>query len=106
MCSLLTAPVRYNTGEYLFDIHPPLGKLTFVLAGWLFGYDPKYCRYDYIGQVFDPKCKYMIFRYVAGTAVSTGCVVWLSLCGCGVWLCCVAVVMWLCCVAVLCGCVV
>ncbi len=69
---------RYNTGEYLFDIHPPLGKLTFVWIGKVFGYDPSPCKYDFIGQVFHADCKYMIFRYVAGNGGSHRAFVGLS----------------------------
>jgi hypothetical protein len=57
---------RYNKGEYIFDIHPPLGKLTFVAVGWLVGYDADVCNYDYIGRVYDDRCKYVLLRYTAG----------------------------------------
>lgn len=39
---------QYNAGTYLFDIHPPLGKLVFVFVGHLFGYDHRNCQYNNI----------------------------------------------------------
>jgi len=31
---------KYNAREYLFDIHPPLAKMTFALLGQILGHDP------------------------------------------------------------------
>ena len=31
---------RYFTGEYFFDIHPPLGKMLIALAAWIGGFEP------------------------------------------------------------------
>lgn len=57
---------KYNTGNYFFDIHPPLGKLTFFWIGQLTGYDPSVCKYDSIHLEYDEKCQYMTFRIIAG----------------------------------------
>jgi len=35
---------QYHAGTYLFDIHPPLGKLVFYWVGKLTGYDYTKCR--------------------------------------------------------------
>ena len=60
-------------GSYVFDIHPPLGKMTFALFGWLLNYDPTVCDYDDIGTVYDPlHCKYYILR---GVSAMFGCAV-------------------------------
>lgn len=32
-------------GTYLFDIHPPLGKLVLYYVSLLFGYDAAVCGY-------------------------------------------------------------
>ena len=63
---------KYLRGKYLFDIHPPLGKLTFVLFAWLFDYDPDTCSYDNIHDHYSPRCKFMILRVVAGAWGSGG----------------------------------
>lgn len=44
----------YAAGRYLFDIHPPLGKLLLYGAGWLGGYVPAPVGYkfDRIGKDF------------------------------------------------------
>ena len=41
----------YFTGEYFFDIHPPLGKLIIALAGWMGGFQPGFTFKD-IGQAY------------------------------------------------------
>ena len=41
---------HYLRGSYVFDIHPPLGKMTFALLGWLVGYDSSVCEYEDIGS--------------------------------------------------------
>ncbi len=59
---------HYMRGSYVFDIHPPLGKMTFAGLGWLLGYDYVPCNYQNIGTVYDPvKCKYYILRGVSAT---------------------------------------
>ena len=56
----------YFTGHHYFDIHPPLGKLTFALAGKLLGYNASACAYPSIGAVYAPECNYILLRYVSG----------------------------------------
>jgi hypothetical protein len=56
---------QYNAGTYLFDIHPPLGKLVLVFAGWLFGYDHTKCQYNNIQDHYNPECKYLVLRSTA-----------------------------------------
>lgn len=53
---------QYHAGTYLFDIHPPLGKLVFYWVGLLTGYDYKECSYANITDVYGPKCKFMVLR--------------------------------------------
>lgn len=36
---------QYHMGTYLFDIHPPLGKLVLYYVSLLFGYDAAVCGY-------------------------------------------------------------
>lgn len=43
---------QYIKGTYLFDIHPPLGKLTLVAVAKFFGYDPIDFSFSSIGQSF------------------------------------------------------
>lgn len=43
---------QYIQGKYLFDIHPPLGKLTLVLIAKIFGYEPIDFAFNSIGQSF------------------------------------------------------
>jgi dolichyl-phosphate-mannose-protein mannosyltransferase len=64
---------HYLRGSYVFDIHPPLGKMTFALVGWLTGYDQAACDYQDIGTVYDPEnCQYYILR---GVSATFGCMV-------------------------------
>jgi hypothetical protein len=35
---------QYTAGTYLFDIHPPLGKLVFWAVGWFVGFDHTACK--------------------------------------------------------------
>jgi dolichyl-phosphate-mannose-protein mannosyltransferase len=41
----------YFKGEIFFDIHPPLGKLMYVFAGWLVGFEPGFA-FDHIGEAY------------------------------------------------------
>jgi dolichyl-phosphate-mannose-protein mannosyltransferase len=88
-CSLLRAPThprplphrqthfgrftgQYHAGTYLFDIHPPLGKLVFWAVGKATGYDHTKCAYVNIGDAYGPECHFMTLRAVAaafGTAI-------------------------------------
>lgn len=57
---------QYNKGTYLFDIHPPMGKLTLYFTGVLFGYDADHCSYDSIHKPYDRKlCKFLPLRIMA-----------------------------------------
>ena len=53
----------YFTGQYFFDIHPPLGKMLMAAGGWIAGYDPGF-SYETIGQPFGDT-KYLPLRSVA-----------------------------------------
>ena len=41
----------YFTGEYFFDIHPPLGKMLIAVAGWIGGYQPGF-GFEVIGRPY------------------------------------------------------
>ena len=56
---------QYSKGEFLFDIHPPLGKLVFYAVSLLVGYDPAVCSYDGIQQQYAPECKFLALRATA-----------------------------------------
>jgi hypothetical protein len=59
---------HYLRGSYVFDIHPPLGKMTFAFFAWLTGYDQAACDYQNIGTVYDPNnCMYYVLRSVSAT---------------------------------------
>jgi dolichyl-phosphate-mannose--protein O-mannosyl transferase len=65
---------QYHAGTYLFDIHPPLGKIVFWFITSLTGYDHKQCNYKDIGNVYGPQCIYIYMRstsalYSSATAV-------------------------------------
>jgi len=53
----------YFTGEYFFDIHPPLGKLLLALGAYLHGYNASF-SYDQIGAEYPDK-SYVGARTVA-----------------------------------------
>ncbi|MBI2676810.1 MAG: phospholipid carrier-dependent glycosyltransferase [Candidatus Yanofskybacteria bacterium] len=58
----------YFTGEYFFDIHPPLGKLLLSAAGYASGFKPGF-SFANIGEVFPDK-HYLALRLlpiIAGT---------------------------------------
>ena len=42
---------RYFTGEYFFDIHPPLGKMLIALAAWIGGFEPGFA-FENIGDPY------------------------------------------------------
>ncbi len=42
---------RYFTGEYFFDIHPPLGKMLIALAAWIGGFQPGFA-FETIGEPY------------------------------------------------------
>lgn len=64
---------QYHAGTYLFDIHPPLGKLTFwfvgravtALLGHDYGYDHTQCSYASIAEGYSAQCRYMLLRATA-----------------------------------------
>lgn len=60
---------QYHAGTYLFDIHPPLGKLVLYYVSKAFGYDHTACSYANIQDQYGPECKYLILR---GTAAFFG----------------------------------
>src|SRR6185369_9357050 len=60
--------VAYQSHEYYFDIHPPLGKLLIGAAGWLGGVTPA-DNFDLTGERH-PDNRYMSLRVLpllAGT---------------------------------------
>lgn len=58
---------QYHAGTYLFDIHPPLGKLVFWFVGKLVGYDYTKCKFVNITDVYGPECKYIFLRATSAT---------------------------------------
>lgn len=58
----------YYTGEYYFDIHPPLGKLLIAGFGKLFNFQPEF-SFAEIGDEF-PDSKYMALRFLPSLAGS------------------------------------
>lgn len=56
----------YFTGEYFFDIHPPLGKLMISAVGWIGGFQPGFSFKD-IGEKF-PDNSYMWLRLLPALA--------------------------------------
>lgn len=56
----------YYTGEYYFDIHPPLGKLMIAGFGKLFDFKPEF-SFAQIGDQFPDK-KYMALRFLPSLA--------------------------------------
>ncbi|MBI2068552.1 MAG: phospholipid carrier-dependent glycosyltransferase [Candidatus Yanofskybacteria bacterium] len=56
----------YYTGEYYFDIHPPLGKLMIAGFAKLFDFQPEYSFVN-IGDKFPDK-KYMALRFLPALA--------------------------------------
>ena len=60
---------QYFAGAYLFDIHPPLGKLVFVAVCKLVGYEWTKCGFANISDEFGPECK---FLWIRGTAAFFG----------------------------------
>jgi dolichyl-phosphate-mannose-protein mannosyltransferase len=42
---------HYISREYYFDVHPPLTKLLFGLAGWFVGFDGKF-KFENIGDSY------------------------------------------------------
>lgn len=50
----------YFSGQYYYDIHPPLGKMLYALLGWLAGIDPSF-TFTAIGNHF-PDHTYLVLR--------------------------------------------
>ena len=69
---------HYQRGSYVFDIHPPLGKMSFAFFGWLIGYDQKYCEYEEIGDVYADNCEYWKLRSISATFGSVVSVGWID----------------------------
>jgi len=58
----------YYTGEYFFDIHPPLGKMAIAGFGKLFNFEPGFAFAE-IGNQYPDK-QYMILRFLPNLAGS------------------------------------
>lgn len=56
----------YVTGQYFFDIHPPLGKLFIAAAAWWSGYDGTQ-PFAKIGEVYQPDVDLFALRAVPAT---------------------------------------
>src|SRR3989304_9866784 len=56
----------YYTGEYYFDIHPPLGKLTIAGFAKIFNFKPEF-SFAQIGEKF-PDNKYLALRFLPSLA--------------------------------------
>ncbi|OGN03318.1 MAG: hypothetical protein A2655_00620 [Candidatus Yanofskybacteria bacterium RIFCSPHIGHO2_01_FULL_43_42] len=56
----------YYTGEYYFDIHPPLGKLMIAGFAKLFDFKPEF-SFTEIGKEF-PDNKYLVLRFLPALA--------------------------------------
>jgi hypothetical protein len=58
---------QYNDGQFLFDIHPPLGKLVFYWASRAVGYDWRVCDYSPRDhrELYKESCKYVFIRATA-----------------------------------------
>jgi dolichyl-phosphate-mannose--protein O-mannosyl transferase len=69
----------YSAHLYYFDIHPPLGKLTFWAVAAIFGYDYNNCEFEEINKDYGPECQYYIMRATA-SAFSVLTVVLIYLC--------------------------
>jgi dolichyl-phosphate-mannose-protein mannosyltransferase len=57
------AAVAYNTGEYFFDIHPPLGKLLIALGGYLGGYNSDFA-FNYNLEPYLDSSNYIVLRFL------------------------------------------
>ncbi|HSE83009.1 MAG TPA: phospholipid carrier-dependent glycosyltransferase, partial [Thermodesulfobacteriota bacterium] len=51
----------YLTGEYFFDIHPPLGKLLIALAAFISGFKPGF-DFNVIGEAY-ANSSYIVLRF-------------------------------------------
>ncbi|RYY38593.1 phospholipid carrier-dependent glycosyltransferase [archaeon] len=56
---------QYNAGTYLFDIHPPLGKLTLYAVSRMVGYEHSVCNYTKIDDAYHPDCLYLWLRFTS-----------------------------------------
>ena len=58
---------QYTDGQFLFDIHPPLGKLVFYWVGRVIGYDHTVCDYSPKDhrELYSPTCKFIFIRATA-----------------------------------------
>ena len=56
---------QYSNHEFLFDIHPPLGKLVLYAVSLLVGYDHTKCSYEGIQHKYAADCKFLALRATA-----------------------------------------
>lgn len=54
---------HYLHGEYFFDIHPPLGKLTMAAYAYLTGYTKGVCSYK-SNTMYGQECEYHKLRHI------------------------------------------
>jgi len=64
----------YTENKFYFDIHPPLGKLTFWFFGKLLGYRADMCKYENLSVAYGPHCNYWILRSVSASFSTATCV--------------------------------
>eukprot|EP01094_Clydonella_sp_ATCC50884_P025580 TRINITY_DN6771_c1_g1_i1.p1 TRINITY_DN6771_c1_g1~~TRINITY_DN6771_c1_g1_i1.p1 ORF type:complete len:525 (-),score=174.02 TRINITY_DN6771_c1_g1_i1:229-1803(-) len=53
----------YITGEYFFDIHPPIAKLVLAVVGYYAGYDGSHL-FNHQGEIFPDHVPYYVLRLI------------------------------------------